>query len=790
MALASSVAGLALALHHPLTPIAMPVLALVCCIAIFLREDIWLPVLPALLSVIGLAPWSGWLTFEELDILILAVAAGGYARLAWYPQCNRGVGISETDQSSRLTPLVWLLALFFAMATVAALYRGLEDAGGFSFGWFRGYHEPMNSVRLVKIFLWALLILPLWLANQEQEPDKAQRALSLGLMLSLAAAALATVWERAAFTGLFNFSSDYRTTAMFWEMHVGGAALDGFLALTMPFALREWMVARTPVRWWLASVVLALGAYACLTTFSRGVYLAVPLGAAVFLMRGKWHWQSMLTDLLLIGAFGAAAVWMFQSSGYRGMAALLGCFTLLLPLVQVLRVLKVRGWMVGLVRGVLMALLTLAIGQLVPKGAYVGWALAFIFTEGLLLRGIFFRPLSELAGAAAFGGFCATLFGTGLVASHWNETAGLVHALPVLSGVFALGVVAGCLRKPMWPEAPRWQGGAFGIMAFVAACIGVMGGGTYMSERFSTGGKDLGGRQAHWQLGRDMLQTPADWWLGKGLGRFPANHFLAGDPSQHPGDYRLVTEGDNSFVTLTGGLHSNGWGELFRVSQRVSPPGRSAVVTAKVRADKDVQLHLEVCEKHLLYNQGCLIAQAPVKGKKGEWQDLRVALKGEGAGRGSWYAPKLIVFSVAMETTGGLVNIDNLALTGADAQQLLGNGDFSDGMARWFFSSDRHHMPWHIKSMYMNVLFDQGIVGLALWGLLVAGAVWRTTVGSARNHPLAPALTASLLGFAVVGLFDSLLDVPRVAWLFYLLVLIALTLPVAKNRSLRPAASQ
>ena len=327
-------------------------------------------------------------------------------------------------------------------------------------------------------------------------------------------------------------------------------------------------------------------------------------------------------------------------------------------------------------------------------------------------------------------------------------------------------------------------------MAFVAACIGVMGGGTYMSERFSTGGKDLGGRQAHWQLGRDMLQTPADWWLGKGLGRFPANHFLAGDPSQHPGDYRLVTEGDNSFVTLTGGLHTNGWGELFRVSQRVSPPGRSAVVTAKVRADKDVQLHLEVCEKHLLYNQGCLIAQAPVKGKKGEWQDLRVALKGEAVGRGSWYAPKLIVFSVAMETTGGMVNIDNLALTGADAQQLLGNGDFSDGMARWFFSSDRHHMPWHIKSMYMNVLFDQGIVGLALWGLLVAGAVWRTTVGSARNHPLAPALTASLVGFAVVGLFDSLLDVPRVAWLFYLLVLIALTLPVAKDRSPRPAASQ
>lgn len=785
----SALAALALAGQYPLGPlVAMGTLVLTY-LVFFNFPHMGLLALPALLPVIGLAPWTGWVTFEELDVLILAFAAAGYARIAWSGRQRVRTGGTRSP-IQRYAVLVWGLVGLFALSIAVALFRGFADAGGFVFGWYQGYHESMNSVRLVKSFLLALLVLPLWLTQHRQDPAGSQRMLSMGLMLGLCAAALATVWERAAFTDLLNFSSDYRTTGMFWEMHVGGAALDGFLALTVPFALREWMVARTPLRWWMASAVLALGAYACLTTFSRGVYLAVPIGVAVFLMRGKWHWQSLLPGLLLVGAFGAAAVWMFQSSGYRGMAALLGCFALMLSLVQVLRTLKVRGWLVGLVMSVLMGLLTLAISLLVPKGAYVGWVLAFTFTAVLLLRGIFFAPLSELAGAAALGGFCATLLGTGLVANHWSETAGLAHALPVLTGVFAVCVAVGCLRKPMWPEAPRWQGGAVGIMALVAGCIGVMGGGTYMTERFSTGGKDLGGRQVHWQLGRDMLQTPADWLLGKGLGRFPANHFLTGDPSQHPGDYRLVTEGDNSFVTLTGGLHTNGWGELFRVSQRVSPPGRSATVAAKVRADKDLQLHFEVCEKHLLYNLACLIAQAPVKGKKGEWQDLSVELKGDAVGRGNWYAPKLIVFSMAMASQGGVAQLDNLALTGADGQQLLANGDYSDGMARWFFSSDRHHMPWHIKSMYMNVLFDQGIVGLALWGLLVAGAVWRTTVGSARNHPLAPALTGSLVGFAVVGLFDSLLDVPRVAWLFYLLVLVALTLPVVKPQSPLPAASQ
>jgi hypothetical protein len=41
----------------------------------------------------------------------------------------------------------------------------------------------------------------------------------------------------------------------------------------------------------------------------------------------------------------------------------------------------------------------------------------------------------------------------------------------------------------------------------------------------------------------------------------------------------------------------------------------------------------------------------------------------------------------------------------------------------------------------------------------------------------AAAYLASLIGFQVVGLFDSLLDVPRLALLFYLLLLAALMQP-------------
>jgi hypothetical protein len=803
-AVVSGAASLALAANYPLAPITMPLLVLICWVAVLMRPDWWLVVLPALLPLIGFAPWTGWITFEELDILILAVAGGGYARLTWHSQHKGSAGHARHNQMPPTSFGVWLLAGLFAAATAVSVSRGFSDAGGFSFGWYQGYHEPMNSVRVGKSLFLALLLLPLWQTANRQDEEQSQGLLSFGLMLGLAAAALTTIWERAAFTDLLNFSTDYRTTGMFWEMHVGGAALDGFLTLTMPFAVRELMVARSPFRWGVAAAVLGLAAYSCLTTFSRGVYLALPVGMLVFFLlttrQGfprfirneasggirnedtrsslQLHrpWRSVLAGLVLVVGFGVGARWMFQGSGYRGMAALLGSVILMLPLVQVLRGFKADQWLMGLVTGGLFVLVVVAVTWLVPKGAYIAWSLVAAFTIVMLWLNRRATQTNSFTGPMALGGFLAMLVSTALVASHWGATRGLQHAFPVVLAVLGLCGFAGVWPKPLWPEGLRWHATAAGALGLVAAVISVMGGGAYMGERFSAGSHDFGGRLGHWQLGRNMLKTPADWWLGKGVGRFPSNYFLNGNPTQHPGDYRLSQESGNTHITLAGGLHINGWGEIFRVTQRVSTPGRYALVTARVRTDKNVTLHFEVCEKHLLYNQSCLISQVNVKSATGVWQNIQVKLKGNGVERGLWYAPKLLAFSMAMESRGGVAQIDDVSLTGDNGQQLLFNGGFENGMAHWFFSSDRHHMPWHIKNMAMDVLFDQGIVSLTLWGLLLASALWRTSFGKARHNPLAPALAAGLTGFFVVGLFDSLLDIPRLAWLYYLLVLVALTL--------------
>ncbi len=217
-----------------------------------------------------------------------------------------------------------------------------------------------------------------------------------------------------------------------------------------------------------------------------------------------------------------------------------------------------------------------------------------------------------------------------------------------------------------------------------------------------------------------------------------------------------------------------GWGELLRMSQRVAAVDAPVLVRAQVRSQQDAELHFEVCAKQLLYDGGCLTGGAKLPARAGQWQNVSLKLAGAAPSPGDWWASKPIVFSVAVASEQSLLDLRSIALVDGSGRELLANGNFTNGMAQWFFSSDRLHLPWHIKNIFMNVLFDQGVLGLGLFVLLLLAAFWRLTLGRARHAPLAPALAASLAGFIVVGLFDSLLDVPRVAQLFYLLLMISL----------------
>jgi hypothetical protein len=314
--------------------------------------------------------------------------------------------------------------------------------------------------------------------------------------------------------------------------------------------------------------------------------------------------------------------------------------------------------------------------------------------------------------------------------------------------------------------------------------VAAFGGGAYMTDRFSSVESDFDGRMRHWQLSLSMLQRMDDFILGKGLGRYVESYAIAAPEDERPGDYRLVLDGDNQYLTLVEGAKITAdtsapqftGRDVLRISQRVHMPAGLPQVKFDVRASEPVNLHFAICTKHLIYPAGCLHGGVSAKPQPGVWQRMQVQLRGNPLSRGAWYAPRLVVFTIATDSPNRRIEIDNVVLSDAEGMNLLSNGDFSEGMAGWFVTSDRNHLPWHAKNLGLHVLFEQGVIGLVLMGILGGTALWRVSVGNGRGHPLAPSLAGALVGFGAVGLFDSLVDVPRVAFVFFLLLLIGVTL--------------
>ncbi len=775
-----------LAWHHPLGP--QLALLLFAAAGVFAyRRPAWcLVAVPALLPIIDLAPWSGWISFEESDLLILAMAGGGYARaLIDGPPLQR----------QRVSRLLIGLSLLLMLSLLISMARGFSDAGGFRFGWYQGYDGPMNSVRIGKSFFLALLLWPLLHRLFADPALPASRLLAWGLALGLGSAALAALWERLAFTDLLNFSSDYRSTALFWEMHVGGAALDGWLLLTMPFAIWALRHARTPGGLALVLGLLVLAAYAALTTFSRSVYLALlvalPLLAWQTLApagagrpeQPAWSPLRWATALFVLAAMAGLV---FADGGYRGLLALLGTVAVTLVMPQLLHGMAKLQLAAGIVLGLMGGGLLLLLAAFLPKGPY---ALYFLLCAGLLAI-LWGRP-GAIGGSRrifAVAGWFALGIMAANVADHWGGRGALWGMLGALALIFALGLGATFAARPAWPQALRWQATFMSAAVAVCTVVAVFIGGGYMGDRFSTSPHDLEERLDHWSLSVAMLQTPFDLWFGKGLGRYPANYFFATPDSKFSGTYRLAREGEGAWLSLVAPRHPISFGDIFRVSQRL-PFGSTGpfAVSLKVRAKNTANLHVEVCEKHLLYVAGCAIGHAAVKAGE-DWQTVTIQLSGPLLDGGPWYAPRLRMFSLGIGNESGAADIDDVVLTGPGGEPLLANGDFSQDMRRWFFSSDHDHMPWHAKNILINVLFDQGLVGLALFLLLAVAALWRLNLGQARRHELAPYLSAAIIGFLVVGIFDSLIDVPRLAWLYYTLLFLSF-MPGGKAGHSRPAGA-
>lgn len=265
---------------------------------LWFRPYAWLLLLPALLPVLDLGPWSGWIFFNEFDFVVLTTIAVCYIR----------IGAASRFFSASKTTIV--LVLMLALSYLASLVIGLFPLQPLDGNAFSNYLSHYNSLRVAKGFVWALLLFPLLLRSVSNPLIDLRRLFLRGMILGLAALVFVILWERFLFPGLFNFSNQYRVTALFSGMQTGGPQVETYISMVISF-VAVWFLLRPGMRRLPVALALYVGAtYAMLVTFSRAGYLALAIvtvvivAGAFFDMRrsARWRWVFLAASAVALTA--------------------------------------------------------------------------------------------------------------------------------------------------------------------------------------------------------------------------------------------------------------------------------------------------------------------------------------------------------------------------------------------------------------------------------------------------------------------------------------------------------
>lgn len=309
-------------------------------------------------------------------------------------------------------------------------------------------------------------------------------------------------------------------------------------------------------------------------------------------------------------------------------------------------------------------------------------------------------------------------------------------------------------------KAQRWVALALMPLAVAAALPVFLG--NFAQSRFGTMEQDLEMRQSHWT---GALSPAHDTWttalLGEGLGRFPSFKYWGSDPQKRIAQHLVSQDIDgNRYLVL-------GTGIPVYVDQLINPPALDPLrLQVRIRTQEAGQsLTILLCRKWLLSSYDCQ-TQVATTSRANTWETSSLLfpprlMRQDNMVRGT---TKISIFSEGKSA----VHVDSLSLTDGIGQDWVENGTFSKGLDHWNFTDD-NHLAWHVKSLMLGLYFDLGLLGLVAWGLFTLAFGWQ---GIKRSHsptgsPLPLAIWTSLF---CIGLFDSLIDTPRMLFLVLYLV--------------------
>lgn len=359
------------------------------------------------------------------------------------------------------------------------------------------------------------------------------------------------------------------------------------------------------------------------------------------------------------------------------------------------------------------------------------------------------------------------LFALGVYALLVTFSRGGYLALAIWGGILLLGIFSHARHGVKGRRKTAIFVPLLLLIAASAISIPILKG-TYIQSRFAQVGKDMNTRTSHWQ---DALRMIEPGWraslFGMGLGRYPETYYWKNAEGINPARYSYETDGNNVYLRL-------GSGNSLYVEQLVAVlPNHNYVLSMDLRSKSpNARITVPVCEKSLLYSFECEWKNFKLKSSNGLWARYELRFNSKQIAKGSWLSKRPVKLSLFNSSSGTLIDVDNVALIGEDGKNLVSNGDFSRANENWFFSTD-NHLPWHIKNLAVQVIFDQGWLGFIVFSLWVIYICWALVKEMWQGKLFSTSLLAAISGFLAVGLFDSLFDAPRLTMLFFILLFLS-----------------
>ena len=594
---------------------------------------------------------------------------------------------------------------------------------------------------------------------------------------------------------------------------------SGAMALTLGLALYAAVLWRFPAAWLLVVPVvvpvLDLSLFTGFMLFDElDLFLLTTLG--VLLLRGQWWPRSVglgwairlsLAGYLLVVSYGLAMLFptLLQEwgQGFHYAGALNGVRAVkgLLWAVLFVALLRLSGPRVGvllrqwLLPGVVLGLAATVVLVLWERATYPGlldlgsrYRISGLFTdmhvggpsiETWLTMSLPFLMLGFWYAKKRLFAPLLLVFLGGLYALIVTYSRAGYVGLGLALAVIVLGAAVGLVRHA---GARRWRL-VFAVVAplvLAVAALPVMTG-SFFEQRMSQVSGDFDRRMQHWDQALAIRgPSVAARLLGEGPGAFPGAYRLHLSEGRVPGNYAVLADR---------GLLVIGSGDSVYVDQRLGMLAKGEHrFEARVRADRASRLRVHVCEKFVYYSFKCRTAGLPVG--IDQFGDVSWTFDTGDLGTGPWFARRGLVLSLSNATSGSLIEIDSVSLSGPDGGALLRNGDFSAGTTHWFFTTD-HFLPWRVENQFLEILFDHGWLGLAAFVLLMGLVMARLMAGAIKGRFDDAVVLASLAGVLAVGSFSSVFWSPRLMFMFYLILLLGalVSAEAGKDQGLRATTS-